>query len=294
MAIEDVFSIEGRGTVVTGRIEQGAVKVGEKVELIGLKDTTETTCTGVEMFNKTLDEGMAGDNVGILLRGIKKDDVERGQVLAASQVDYAAHQVRGRSLRPEQRRRRPSHAVLQWLSSAVLLPHDRRHRQRPPCWAVPKCACPATTSAVERRTRQADRADRRQPVCYPRRWQDGRFGRGDQDRGLKFRSIELRNGSAGASAPASRSFVGLQKRCRRASRVCLVGMHRNRDAELSRSERDSGHGASRVDEILPEAASPYAAQRIKEEVEIPGSVPAFGESRGPAGRVLSERERLRV
>jgi elongation factor Tu len=82
MAIEDVFSIEGRGTVVTGRIEQGRVKVGEKVELIGLKDTTETTCTGVEMFNKTLNEGMAGDNVGILLRGTKKDDVERGQVLA--------------------------------------------------------------------------------------------------------------------------------------------------------------------------------------------------------------------
>jgi elongation factor Tu len=83
MAIEDVFSIEGRGTVVTGRIEQGRVKVGEKVELVGLKDTAETTCTGVEMFNKTLDEGMAGDNVGILLRGVKKDDVERGQVLAA-------------------------------------------------------------------------------------------------------------------------------------------------------------------------------------------------------------------
>jgi elongation factor Tu len=83
MAIEDVFSIEGRGTVVTGRIEQGKVKVGEKVELVGLKDTTETTCTGVEMFNKTLDEGMAGDNVGILLRGVKKDDVERGQVLAS-------------------------------------------------------------------------------------------------------------------------------------------------------------------------------------------------------------------
>jgi elongation factor Tu len=82
MAIEDVFSIEGRGTVVTGRIEQGTVKVGEKVELVGLRDTSETTCTGVEMFNKTLDSGMAGDNVGVLLRGTKKDEVERGQVLA--------------------------------------------------------------------------------------------------------------------------------------------------------------------------------------------------------------------
>ena len=83
MAIEDVFSIEGRGTVVTGRIELGTIKVGEKVQIIGLRDTQETTCTGVEMFNKTLDSGMAGDNVGILLRGTKKEDVERGQVLAA-------------------------------------------------------------------------------------------------------------------------------------------------------------------------------------------------------------------
>ena len=83
MAIEDVFSIEGRGTVVTGRIEQGVIKVGEKIEIIGLRPTTETTCTGVEMFNKTLDSGMAGDNVGILLRGAKKEDMSRGQVLAA-------------------------------------------------------------------------------------------------------------------------------------------------------------------------------------------------------------------
>ena len=83
MAIEDVFSIEGRGTVATGRIESGIIKVGDKVEIIGLKDTSETTCTGVEMFKKLLDEGMAGDNVGILLRGVKKEDISRGQVLAA-------------------------------------------------------------------------------------------------------------------------------------------------------------------------------------------------------------------
>ena len=83
MAIEDVFSIEGRGTVATGRIETGIIKVGEKVAIIGLKDTQETTCTGVEMFKKLLDEGMAGDNVGILLRGVKKEEVQRGQVLAA-------------------------------------------------------------------------------------------------------------------------------------------------------------------------------------------------------------------
>lgn len=82
MPIEDVFSISGRGTVVTGRIERGIVKVGEEIEIVGLKATQKTTCTGVEMFRKLLDQGQAGDNVGILLRGTKREDVERGQVLA--------------------------------------------------------------------------------------------------------------------------------------------------------------------------------------------------------------------
>ena len=82
MPIEDVFSISGRGTVVTGRIEQGVVKVGEEIEIIGIKDTQKTTCTGVEMFRKLLDSGEAGDNVGVLLRGTKREEVERGQVLA--------------------------------------------------------------------------------------------------------------------------------------------------------------------------------------------------------------------
>src|ERR1700722_12499590 len=81
MPIEDVFSIEGRGTVVTGRIERGIVKVGEEVEIVGIKDTVKTTVTGIEMFNKSLQEGQAGDNAGVLLRGTKKDDVHRGQVL---------------------------------------------------------------------------------------------------------------------------------------------------------------------------------------------------------------------
>jgi elongation factor Tu len=83
MPIEDVFSITGRGTVVTGRIEQGVLKVGDQVEIVGLRDLQTTTCTGIEMFRKLLDEGRAGDNVGLLLRGIGKDDVERGQVVAA-------------------------------------------------------------------------------------------------------------------------------------------------------------------------------------------------------------------
>lgn len=83
MPIEDIFSIEGRGTVATGKIERGIVKVGEEIEIVGIKDTQTTTVTGVEMFNKNLDQGQAGDNAGILLRGLKKDDLTRGQVLAA-------------------------------------------------------------------------------------------------------------------------------------------------------------------------------------------------------------------
>ena len=83
MPIEDIFSIEGRGTVVTGKIERGIVKVGEEVEIVGIKDTSKTTVTGIEMFNKNLKEGRAGDNAGVLLRGVKKEEVHRGQVLAA-------------------------------------------------------------------------------------------------------------------------------------------------------------------------------------------------------------------
>jgi len=82
MPVEDVFSISGRGTVVTGRVERGIVKVGEEIEIVGIRDTQKTTCTGVEMFRKLLDQGQAGDNVGVLLRGTKREDVERGQVLA--------------------------------------------------------------------------------------------------------------------------------------------------------------------------------------------------------------------
>ena len=82
MPVEDIFSIEGRGTVVTGRIERGIVKINEEVEIVGLKPTAKTVVTGIEMFNKSLDEGMAGDNAGVLLRGVKKEDIERGQVLA--------------------------------------------------------------------------------------------------------------------------------------------------------------------------------------------------------------------
>jgi len=83
MPVEDVFSISGRGTVATGRVERGIVKVGEEIEIVGIKDTNKTTVTGVEMFRKLLDEGRAGDNIGALLRGVKREEIERGQVLAA-------------------------------------------------------------------------------------------------------------------------------------------------------------------------------------------------------------------
>ena len=147
MPVEDVFSISGRGTVVTGRVERGVVKVGEEIEIVGIRATQKTTCTGVEMFRKLLDQGQAGDNVGILLRGTKREDVERGQVLCKPGSDQAAHALHGRGLRAEQGRRRPSHAVLQQLPAAVLLPHDRRDRARWSCRRTRKWSCRATTSA---------------------------------------------------------------------------------------------------------------------------------------------------
>ncbi len=126
MPVEDVFSISGRGTVVTGRIERGIVKVNDEVEIVGIRPTTKTTCTGVEMFRKLLDQGQAGDNVGVLLRGTKREDVERGQVLAKPGSDHPAHEVRGGGVRADEGGGRAAHAVLQGLSAAVLLPHDGR------------------------------------------------------------------------------------------------------------------------------------------------------------------------
>ena len=117
MPVEDIFSISGRGTVVTGRVEQGVVHVGDEVEIVGIRETVKKVVTGVEMFKKLLDEGQAGDNVGLLLRGTERKDVERGQVLAQAWLDHASHEVQGRGLRADEGGGRPSHAVLHRLPS---------------------------------------------------------------------------------------------------------------------------------------------------------------------------------
>ena len=117
MPIEDVFSITGRGTVVTGKVEQGKVNTGDELEIVGIKDTTKTTCTGVEMFRKLLDEGQAGDNIGALLRGIDKDDVQRGQVLAAPGSITPHTEFEAQCLRAVEGGGWPSQAVLHQLPS---------------------------------------------------------------------------------------------------------------------------------------------------------------------------------
>ena len=129
MPIEDIFSIEGRGTVCTGRIERGIVKVNEEVEIIGLGETKKTVVTGIEMFNKQLDEGMAGDNAGILLRGLKKEDLSRGQVLAkpGSVTPHSEFETEVYILTKEEGGRHTP--VFQRLQTAVLYQNDRCYRR---------------------------------------------------------------------------------------------------------------------------------------------------------------------
>ncbi|RUB56894.1 elongation factor Tu [Pseudomonas aeruginosa] len=162
MPIEDVFSISGRGTVVTGRVERGIIKVQEEVEIVGIKATTKTTCTGVEMFRKLLDEGRAGENVGILLRGTKREDVERGQVLAKpgtikphtkfecevyvlSKEEGGRHTPFFKGYRPQFYFRTTSRSRKKWKSSASRRP------PRPPAPAL-KCSASCSTKVVLVRT----------------------------------------------------------------------------------------------------------------------------------------------
>ncbi len=133
MPIEDVFSITGRGTVVTGRIERGVVNVNETVDIIGIKsDSTTTTVTGVEMFRKLLDQGQAGDNVGLLLRGIKREDVERGQCVIKPGTNTPHTEFEAQVYILSKDEGGLTHAVLQQLPPAVLLPDHGRHRRGEP------------------------------------------------------------------------------------------------------------------------------------------------------------------
>ena len=151
MPIEDVFSIKGRGTVGTGRIERGKVKVGDPVEIIGFGAKKASTITGVEAFQKTLDEGMAGDNVGVLLRGVEKNDLERGQVICkpGSITPHTKFEAEVYVLSKEEGGRHTP--FFKGYRPAVLLPHHRRDRARSSTCcrritARPRCACRATTS----------------------------------------------------------------------------------------------------------------------------------------------------
>ena len=138
MPVEDVFSISGRGTVVTGRVERGIIKVGEEVEIVGIRPTPKSVVTGVEMFRKLLDQGQAGDNVGCAAarHQARGSRARPGAVQAG--LGQAAHQVQGRGLHPDQGGGRPSHAVLHQLPAAVLLPHHRRDRAWSRCRRAPR------------------------------------------------------------------------------------------------------------------------------------------------------------
>ena len=128
MPIEDVFTITGRGTVVTGRVERGQVKVGDTVEIVGLQDESKkTVVTGVEMFRKLLDYAETGDNIGCLLRGIERKEVERGQVLSQPGSIHPHTKFKGQGICFDERRGWTSYTILQWLSSSVLLQNYRRN-----------------------------------------------------------------------------------------------------------------------------------------------------------------------
>ena len=175
MPIEDIFSITGRGTVATGRIEQGIVNTGDEVEIVGIKDTTKTVVTGVEMFRKILDQGQAGDNVGCLLRGTKREEIERGQVLVQARLDHPAHEVQVRGLLPEEGGGRPPHPVLLRIPAAVLLPDHRRDRGREP----PRGHGDGDAGRQRRDDDRADPADRHgqgPSVRDPRGWAHRRLG----------------------------------------------------------------------------------------------------------------------
>ena len=214
MPVEDVFGIKGRGTVATGRIERGIVKVGDEVELIGVKATRKTVVTGVEMFKKLLDEGRAGDNVGCLLRGIKREEIERGQVLAKPGTHHPPHEVPGPGLRPDQGGGRPAHPLLQRLPAPVLPPDHRRHRLDRPARRG-RDGHARRQRRDERRAHHPDRARDRPAVRHPRGWPDRRCRR-DHEHHRVAGWPESRHGRRSSSpAPSARSGRTPRARTRR-------------------------------------------------------------------------------
>ena len=186
MPVEDVFTITGRGTVITGRIERGIVKVNEEVEIIGIREGTQTTTvTGVEMFRKLLDEGQAGENVGLLLRGTKREDVERGMVVIKPGTTTPHTNFDALGLHPVEGGGRPAHAVLQQLPSAVLLPDHGRDRRRDP----PRGHRDGHARRQHRHVGRADPADRHgggPALRDPRGWPHRRRRPGHQDHQVSY------------------------------------------------------------------------------------------------------------
>ncbi len=184
MPVEDVFSIKGRGTVGTGRIERGKIKVGDTVEIVGLGETRKTTVTGVEMFNKTLDYGQAGDNVGCLLRGIEKTDLERGQVLAKPGSITPHHKFEGEVYvltKEEGGRHSP---FFSGYRPAVLLPHDGRHRHHQAAWRSRDVHARRQHHDGSRTAEYQDRHGSRPAFRHSRRRQDRRRRGRYQDPGV--------------------------------------------------------------------------------------------------------------
>ncbi len=180
MPVEDVFSISGRGTVVTGRVERGVIKVGEEIEIVGITPTQKTTCTGVEMFRKLLDQGQAGDNVGILLRGTKREEVQRGQVLCKpgsvkphthfTAEIYVLSKEEGGRHTPFFNNYRPQFYFRTTdVTGAVELPKDK------------EMVMPGDNVIDHRQADQPDRDGRRPALCHPRRRPHRRRRRRRQD-----------------------------------------------------------------------------------------------------------------
>ena len=215
MPVEDVFGIKGRGTVATGRIERGIVKVGDEVELIGVKATRKVVVTGVEMFKKLLDEGRAGDNVGCLIRGIEREEIERGQVLAKAASIKPHTKFTCAGLRPDQGGGRPPHPLLQRLPPAVLPAHDRRDRRHRPA----RRGRDDHARRQRRDDRRADHPDRprgRPALRHPRGWPDRRRRRHRQHPGVgtTWRGSK-RVPRSSSRAPSARSGRTRRARTRR-------------------------------------------------------------------------------